>query len=61
MADINVQAEIQSILKEGFLDKQSRFLKTWRRYSIALLKPVVCTDPTCSHDLQGSQSVQLTN
>ena len=32
MADINVQKEVQSIMKEGFLDKESRFLKQWRRY-----------------------------
>lgn len=32
MADINVAKEVQSILKEGFLDKESRFLKQWRRY-----------------------------
>lgn len=32
MSNINVQQEVQSIIKEGFLDKQSRFLKSWRRY-----------------------------
>lgn len=31
MDNINIDKEVQSILKEGFLDKQSRFLKTWRR------------------------------
>lgn len=32
MQNINIEKEVQSILKEGSLDKQSRFLKTWRRY-----------------------------
>ena len=32
MTNINIQKEVQSILKEGFLDKESRFLKQWRRY-----------------------------
>ena len=36
MANIKVQEEVQSIIKEGFLDKQSRFLKSWRRYSFSL-------------------------
>lgn len=32
MNSINLEKELQSIVKEGFLDKQSRFWKTWRRY-----------------------------
>lgn len=31
MATIDIQKEVQSILKEGFLEKESRFLKSWRR------------------------------
>lgn len=42
MADINVQKEVQSILKEGFLDKESRFLKQWRRYTLAHLAAGSC-------------------
>lgn len=33
MNNINLEKEVQSIIKEGFLDKQSRFLKSWRRYT----------------------------
>lgn len=42
MADINVQKEVQSILKEGFLDKESRFLKQWRRYLIVKVVDGLC-------------------
>jgi hypothetical protein len=32
MININIEKEVQNIVKEGYLDKESRFLKTWRRY-----------------------------
>jgi len=31
MNNINIEKEVQTIVKEGYLDKQSRFWKSWRR------------------------------
>lgn len=35
--NINIEREVQTVLKEGFLDKQSRILKSWRRFTIFYL------------------------
>ena len=32
--NIDIEREVQTILKEGFLDKQSRIIKSWRRYML---------------------------
>lgn len=44
MYNINIEKEVQSIIKEGFLDKESRFWKTWRRYIL-----INSADGLCSH------------
>lgn len=53
---INIEKEVQSIIKEGFLDKQSRFLKSWRRYAF-LTQSLVRPHAPGPHDLQGPQSL----
>lgn len=54
---INIEKEVQSIIKEGFLDKQSRFWKSWRR-CISLTQPMVRSDSSDPDDLQGTQGLQ---
>ena len=32
MEPIDINKDLEKIIKEGFLEKESRFLKSWRKY-----------------------------
>lgn len=45
--NINIEREVQTVLKEGFLDKQSRIIKSWRRLAIYLFSRWFVLTPQC--------------
>jgi hypothetical protein len=49
--------DLEKIMKEGFLEKESRFLKTWRKYLLVLIKTLVCFNTIYSLYLQRKKSL----
>lgn len=34
MEIIDISKDIEKIIKEGFMEKESRFIKSWRKYTL---------------------------
>lgn len=51
--------EIQNINKEGYLQKQSRFLKSWRQYLSPNSQTLGCPDQQPAFDLQGTPRLRI--